>query len=570
MTLPFIASMKHYKAEYLPKDVMAGVVVAALTIPIALGYAQVAGLPAIYGLYGSMLPLLVFALFTSSPNLVFGMDAAGSAITGSVLMGAGVVFQSTEALTMVPLISLMAGIWLLLFALLKVGKFVNFVSLPVMGGFITGIAVSIMAGQVVQMAGVPFSHGEFLESLIDLLAGLVEGQVVLWSVALGLLTVAVLETFKRVAPKVPMVLFVLVGAIIAAECIDFDSLGVASLGELSSGLPSFGFPLPTIAQCESALTMSLMVAVVVAIESILADNNFAQKDGYRLDDNREIASFGVGNLLAGLCGASPASASVSRTAAAKQYDAKTQLSNVVAVVCILVVCLFFTPYLSKLPQPVLAGIVFSALCSVVELPLAARLRRVSRAEFWVFVIVMGSVLLVGIIFGVAMGVLMSFFLLLRKSLDPPRYFIGVVPGTNAFASVRPDSSAQPIVNIVYYRFAGSLFFANCETLRDDIDAAVTDKTKAIFLDASMISSVDVSAGDRLASLINSYEQRGIPFYLIGMDDIFSRQITRYEIEMDLSKHAHIAPTAVQALEHSGLTFEVASASSQEDQLSKQA
>lgn len=558
---PVFGTLKQYKPADAVRDATAGLVVAALSIPIALGYAQVAGLPAVYGLYGSILPLIAFALLSSSPQLVFGMDAAGSAIMGSVLIGAGIVFQSQEALTMVPLVSLFTGLWLVLFSLLKMGRLASFVSVPVMSGFITGIAVSIMTGQIVQMTGAEFSHGEFTESLMDLIGGITHAHIVPASLLMGAITVATLLLFKQFLPKVPIVLLVMIVAIAAANVFDFASLGVENLGDIPAGLQLPDFVVPTLGQVESALTMSLAVAGVVAIESILGDNHFSQQGGYRIEPNREMAAFGVANLFSALSGASPSSASMSRTAAAEQYGAKTQLSNLFAAVCLILVCLFATPYLSQLPMPVLAGMVFAALCGVVEFDVARRLRRVSRAEYAIFIVVMLSVLLVGIMFGVGMGIALSFLVLLKKVLNPPRYFIGIVPETGVLAPVRADSAAEPISNIVFYRFAGSMFFANCDVVRKDIDGGFRDGMDAVFFDASMISSVDISAGDQMAALVRYYETRGIPFYLIGMSDELKRDLKKYEIGLPPVEKIHVANDVVDALQKSGFVLHAQSGDS---------
>lgn len=547
--LPIVSTLKNYSVGDLPHDLLGGIVVAALTIPIALGYAQVAGLPAIYGLYGSILPLIIFACMTTSPHLVVGMDAAGSAIMGSALIGASIAFGSPEAMAVVPLTAFFTCLWLVLFAFLKIGRLVSFVSMPVMSGFISGIALSIMASEFVQIAGVPGDPGEFIESISEIIGGAFAGEFVWPSVALGCVTLAILLLTKRFLPKFPMVPIVLVAAIIAGQFLDYGSWGVNTIGDLPSGLPLIHIPSISLPLVEQAFALSPMVAIVVAVESILADNNFSRKGGYRIDVNHEIASFGVMNLFSALAGASPASASVSRTAAAIQYRAHTQVSNIIAALCLIAVCLFLTPALSNLALPILAGIVCFALCGVVEFDVAARLRRVSRGEFIIFCLVLVSVLFVGIIFGVIMGVILSLFLLLRKALNPPRYFLGLDAHTGQVMPLRPGYTSQRIRNIVMYRFAGSLFFANCDVMEDEVERAITDETEAVFLDVSLIPSVDISAGDRMASLLTSITERGLNCYLVGISDVLSDQLASYEIgDIDVS----YASTLQEALEASGV------------------
>lgn len=546
--IPLFAMLKGYKPAYLAKDTLAGLVVAALSIPIALGYAQVAGLPAIYGLYGSIPPLIVFAFMSASPSLVVGMDAAGSAIMGSVLLSAGIAAQSDDARIMVPLVSLCCGLWLILFAKMRLGRLAAFVSKPVMGGFISGIAVSIMSVQVVKIFGLHQEHGEFVQSMMTIFEGVAAGDTVWAGVIMGVITIALLEVMKRVAPKVPMVLIVLIAAIVFASVVDVSQWGVTALGALPVGFDLQLPILPSKSQLTEALTLSLTVAAVVAVESILADNNFASKGGYRINENREMAGFGVSNILCALVGASPASASVSRTAAANQYGAKSQIANLVAALCIILVCLFATPYLSVLPTPILAGIVVSALLSVVEFDLAARLAKVSHSDFFIFLAVFVAVLVVGIMFGVALGITLSFLQMVRRSIDPPRSFVGFCQRTGMLTATGLDHpDVARITNVVLYRFAGALHFANSRIAKDDIEGAITDETEAVFFDVSMVPQMDLSAADDMVDMVTSFEKRGIPFYLIGINKEMGRQVASYEPDWDHLPHPRMAQDMFEAL-----------------------
>jgi len=524
-----LPSLKGYRLSYLPNDLLAGLIVAALTIPIAMGYAQVAGLPAVYGLYGSILPLLGYALFASSPQLIFGVDAAAAAITGSILLGAGIETGSAEAMALVPVLAVCSGLFLILFSVLKLGRLVSFISAPVMGGFITGVAISIMLTQVPRIMGVTVEAGEGLYSgLRNIIVSI--PQTNLFALLVGAVSFALIMLCRRFAPKLPMPLIVMVVAVFLSSRWDWESTrGLMVLGSIPAGLPMPAIPAFGAVDVTRALGYSLTIAVVVMAESLLASNTFALRNHYRLDDNRELFAFGVGNILGALVGVCPTSASVSRTAVSDSFGGRTQLVSIVAAVLIAGVVLFLTPLLYAMPLAVLAAIVLAALTGVVEADLALRLWRCERGEFWIFVSAMMGVLLVGLIAGVVVGVLLSLIALLIRASDPPRGQLGTLPGKDGYFNMKRFPEAAPLPGVLLYRFSAGLNFANAKVFCNEVEDLVGEDTRIVVVDASGIGSIDITGADRLLALSDTLESRGVRFYLAEQTPHFNDRLEQLGI-----------------------------------------
>lgn len=426
----FFPTLKNYKPGNFPKDLISGLVIAAVSIPISMGYAQIAGLPAVYGLYGSVFPILFFALFSTSPQLIFGVDAAPAAIVGSVLASSGIAAGTEQAIKLVPVITFYTACWLLLFAFLKAGKVVGYISTPVMGGFISGIGATIILIQVPKLMGGSAGNGELFELLEHIMKA---AQDLNWlSLCLGLGTLAILLISKKFFSKFPMAVLVMVVSACFTKFFHIEQYGVVLLSPVEPGLPEFSLPDFSVVTIGDGLGMSLTAALVIMAETLLASNNFAMKNGYNLKDNQEIFAYSVGNFAAAFTGCCPINGSVSRTVMGEQFGGRTQVMSITAGLAMMLLLLSVTGFIGYLPVPVLTAIVISALLNVMEFDLAERLWRVSRTEFLIFSGAFLGVLILGTIFGVVIGVLLSFTAVLIRATNPPRGFLGVIPGRDGF------------------------------------------------------------------------------------------------------------------------------------------
>ena len=495
------------------RDVIAGMIIMAVSIPISMGYAQIAGLPAVYGLYGSVFPIILFAVFSTSPQFIFGVDAAPAALIGSALLGMGIEGGSKEALEVVPVLTFFVAVWLLAFYLMHAGKLVNYISAPVMGGFISGICMTIILMQVPKLLGGTAGTGELPELLEHIQE--TAGRINFPSLMLGLISLAILLAVKKVAPKFPMAVVLMAAGAVLTVVLPMEEWGIRTLEAVKPGLPQWKIPDLALLPLNQVITVSLSVAVVIMAETLLAENNFAQKNGYRINDDQELLAFAAGNLVAALTGCCPINGSVSRTAMGEQYQGKTQLMSIVAGASMLILLVCGTGFIGYLPVPVLTAIVISALLGATEFKLAAKLWKVSRTECLIFWSAFVGVLLLGTINGVLIGIILSFSEMVIRSSKPARCFVGIQPGHRHFRDLAEGSQIHAVEGVLVYRFSSNLFFANVNILQQDIEAELEKKkgTKAVILDASGIGSIDITAADRLAILYEVLKEQGIRFYI---------------------------------------------------------
>lgn len=511
MKIQIAQTLRQYDRKNLPKDILAGMIILAVSIPISMGYAQIAGLPAVYGLYGSVFPILIFALFSTSPQFIFGVDAAPAALVGSALLSLGVENGSEEAIAVVPVLTLLVALWLLAFYAMRAGKLVNYISAPVMGGFITGICTTIILMQIPKLMGETAGVGELPELIAHIVQSLED--VNMPSVVLGCTALGILLVSKKMIPKFPMAVILMVAGAIMTKLLPVEQWGVKTLEAVEPGLPHWQIPDLSVVPLKEAVSISLSVALVILAETLLAENNFAQKNGYRLNDNQEILAFSMGNLVAAFTGCCPMNGSVSRTAMGEQYQAKTQLTGVLAGLGMIVLLLVGTGFVGYLPIPVLTAIVISALLGATEFHLARRLWKVSRTECMIFVGAFLGVLMLGTINGVLIGVILSFCEMIIRTSKPARCFLGIQPGHGHFRDLKESSQVHAIEGVMIYRFSSNLFFANVQVLKRDIEDHLTEYTKAVIVDASGIGSIDITAADCLEMLYQSLKAKGIHFYI---------------------------------------------------------
>ncbi len=511
MKLSFAHTLKGYQTQNLPKDIIAGIIIAAVSIPIAMGYAQIAGLPAVYGLYGSVFPIILFALFSTSPQFIFGVDAAPAALIGGALLSFEIESQSAEAITVVPVLTFYVAAWLLLFFVLGAGKLVNFISKPVMGGFISGVCSTVILMQVPKLFGGTAGTGELFELLDHIIRNLPVFN--LPSFLLGIATLVIVLTSKRICPKFPMAVVMIVLGALFAYFAPVESMGIACLSSVEPGLPRFAFPNFLSINFTDAIGASLSVAVVIMAQTLLAENNYALKRGYKLNDNQEILAFSLGNFASAFTGCCPINGSVPRTAMNDQYEGKTQLTGIIAGITMIFVLLFGTGFIGYLPIPVLTAVVMTALIGGLEFKLAAKLKRSGKGEFYIFMGAFFAVLILGTINGVLVGIILSFTAVILRASNPPRCFLGVIPGHDNFHDLSQFNYVYPIKQVVLYRFTSDLFFANVGIFQSDIEKNLSDDTRAVIVDASGIGSIDSTAAERLMLFYESLGKLGIAFYL---------------------------------------------------------
>ncbi|MBQ8148150.1 MAG: SulP family inorganic anion transporter [Lachnospiraceae bacterium] len=515
------------RKDNLIKDIVAGIIVALVSIPISMGYAQVAGLPAVYGLYGSVFPILLYGLLTSSPQLIFGVDATPAALVGGALASFGIASGSEEAMELVPIISIATACWLLVFYFVKAGKLVNYISKPVMGGFISGIGCTIILMQLPKLFGGSAGTGELVALIINICE---QTKNFNWlSLGLGLGTVVVILLFKKWFPKFPMSVVMLVAGACLGIFLDLERYGVALLPKVEGGLPSIHLPKIDVLMeyGEDIVMLSFTIALVIVAQTLLTANNYAMKYNYKIENNREVLAYAVGNAAGALVGCCPINGSVSRTGIADQYGGKSQVMSITASLTMVLVLLFGTNLLSYLPVPVLTGIVIAALIGIIEFGVAKTTWQSDKNEFLIFMAAFLGVLLLGTIYGVIIGTMLSFVAVIIRAVVPPKAFLGVIPGHEDFYTLKRNRNAKPIQQTIIYRFSGNLFFGNINTFQQDIENAIEADTKQVIVDARGIGNIDMTAAERLLILNRNLCEKGIHFYITEHVGTVNDQLRMY-------------------------------------------
>ena len=528
------------------KDLLGGIIVALVSIPISMGYAQIAGLPMQYGLYGSVIPILLFGLLTSSRDFVFGVDAAPAALVGTTLAALEIQPGSDEAMRIVPLIALLVSGWLLLFFIFRAGRIVRYISEPVMGGFVSGICCTIILMQVPKLFGGSAGIGEAPELIKHIICELPQFNG--WSMLMGGLVIITIVLFRHIAPKIPMSAVIMAAGVILGCCLPLADAGVKLLPEVTPGFPAPRLPVSgfDFNEISELLFDSLSIAAVILSESLLASQSCASKDGYRLNPNREILSYSLANLSASLWGCCPVNGSVSRTGIVRQFGVRSQWMSVFAACAMLAVLFAAAPLIGLLPVPVLTAIVISALSGACEFSLAKRLFKTSRQEFLIFMAAFFGVLVFGTVYGVIIGIVLSFFAVIVKAVTPPREFMGVIPGREGFYSLERSREARPLKNAVIYRFGGNMFFANTETIRNDLEAAVKDDTSCVIINAGAVSSIDTAAAGELLDLYKYFRSRNVRFYMTEHIGAVNDSLRRFGAD-ELIKNGAVRMTIALAL-----------------------
>ena len=531
---PPLASLRGYKLSDLPHDIVAGLVIAALSIPIAMGYAQIAGLSPVDGLYASIIPAIVFALFTGTRSIVFGLDSAAVAVTGGVVTSAGIALGSEQAFNLMPMLTLLVAAFLLLFAFTRAGKLVHYVPDPVMVGFILGISITIILHQVPKLVGA--DELDFFN-----LAGFV-AQVNVPSLVLAFFTLSALFFIGITRPQLPGALIVLVFGMAFSLGFGLEGQGVVVLSDMPAGLPEFALPEVTGLGVTVMVGGAFSIAVTVAIESLLTLNTFSMREGTRPHGDRELVSFAVGNVASSLIGCPPCSASLSRTAAAKSSGGASQLASIFGALAIAAFVLFLAPYLRYLPEPVLASIVVYAMAMVIDFDSVRRYAKNARIELVVVILVAATVLAFGALAGVAAGIIMSFI---------TRFYRAHATGNEKLAGFKDDAMDETQLvpkNMLVVRMRGFLSFTNIDSELEKVRAQITDGIDTVILEMTDVNSVDATAAETMRRFLRNLKKQGLYVRIVRSLAPANDHYTRYELRR-IMKGMSSYPSVQSAVEN---------------------
>ncbi len=508
--VPILEWLPKYQLSWLRPDIVAGLTVWAVLVPEAMAYAGIAGVHPIIGLYTVPIPLIAYAIFGTSRTMIIGPDSATALISG-VTIGAVVAKHGSapfEALTAA--LAVMVGVFFLLFGLLRMGWVANFISTPVMKGFIQGLVWITIIGQVPKLFGIEGGGGNFFEKTWDVFQKLPEAN--LTTSVIGLVSLALLFAFARLLPRVPGALTTVVIAIVAVSVFGLGDKGVEIVGSVKAGLPPFGIPDVKLADLAAIVPGALAIVLLGYAESLGAAKAAQEKSGGEIDPNQELVSHGPANLGAGLSGGFIVVGSLSKTSVAMGAGGKTQLSSLINAGFVFLTLMFLMPLFENLPHATLGAIVIHAMLGLMDFGYLKRLRGISAQEFALAMSAFAGVLVFGVLQGIGIGVVLSIVALIYRASYPSTAVLGRIPGQEAYRDVKRHPEAEVLPGLLLFRFDSILFFANANHFADTLKNAVGTAevpVKAVLVDAETVSVIDTTACDALIKLQSELAEQKI-------------------------------------------------------------
>lgn len=547
-----LAGLRGITRADVPREAMAGVTLAALMIPLNIGYAQVAGLPPAAGLYAAIIPLIVFALFASSRHLITSPDASMATLVGAAL-AAFAAPGDPRRMQYALALAVVCALLFFVFWIFRLAFLANFLSRAVMAGFITGLGVEVFTHQVRKILAAPpvsdatsglvaaaghlketlatsvQTEGYFVE-VVALLHSIPHAN--LYSVAVGVSAFLMVRLMKRCAPKVPGTLVALVLLTTLVAVLDLPAKGVAVLGRtIPSGLPALTLPTVPLADYVRLLPGALALVAILLCEGLLVVRSYSNKYNYQADGDQMLFAYGAANLAAAFTGSLLTGNSPSRSAAMDASGARSQLPSLVAAGTIAVVMLFFTHLLAYLPSAALAGIVANAVLSLIEVHEFKELWRMRRSEFWTATVCFLSVLVLGPLRAVMIAFLLSVIDVIRRASRPDTSALLEVPDGSHFLSA-DGGQASSSSGLMVYRFGAPLYFANATLFLDDVERLVTQSPTPVcwfVLDAQAMVDVDTTGAVVLRQAITVLKKKNITFAVSRADRAFRSWIEQYHL-----------------------------------------
>jgi sulfate permease, SulP family len=514
---PGLGQFRGYQRDWLRGDVVAGLTVAAYLVPQVMAYATVAGLPPVAGLWAALVPLAVYAVLGSSRQLSVGPESTTALMTATALapLAAG---DPARYAVVAAAAALLVGIICFIAGVIRLGVLADLLSRPVLIGYMAGVALIMISGQLGKVTGVSVTGDEFVDQMRSFIAGLND---VHWpTVALSSAVLAGLLVLYRLLPRLPGPLIAVLVATAVVALFSLDRNGIDVVGALPSGLPTPGLPGIPAADVVALLIPTAGIAIVAFSDNVLTARTFAARHGQRIDANAELRALGLCNFGTGLLHGFPVSSSGSRTALGDAVGSRTQLYSVVTLVFVLVVMVAGRDVLSNFPMAALGALVVYAALRLVDVPEFKRLARFRRSELVLAMATTASVLLLGVLYGVLVAIALSILDLLRRVARPHDAIQAFVPGVAGMHDVDDYPEAESVLGLVVYRYDAPLFFANAENFRERALAAVDDSpvpVKWFVLNAEANVEVDLTALDVLDQLRSELASRGIVFAMARVE-----------------------------------------------------
>jgi high affinity sulfate transporter 1 len=555
--LPGVVTLREYRRAWLVHDVVAGTVLATMLVPVGIAYAVASGVPGINGLYATIIPLLAYALFGPSRILVLGPDSSLAAVILGVVapLSGG---DPGRAVALAGMMAIVSGLICVLAGVARLGFVTDLLSKPIRYGYMNGIALTVLISQLPKLFGFSIENEGPLRSLWDIVKAIAGGRTNWTAFAIGAGALAVILLLRNME-RIPAVLIAVVGATVIAGVFDLEERAALSvLGSLPQGLPGFALPWIGAADIVPILTGGVAVAVVSFADTSVLSRAYAARLGDKVDPNQEMVGLGAANLAAGFFQGFPISSSASRTPVAEAAGARTQLTGVVGALVVAALVLLAPDLLRHLPSAALAAVVIASAIGLLEITDLGRIYRIQRWEFWLSIVCLIGVAVLGAIPGIGLAIAIAVIEFLWDGWRPHSAVLGRTEGVRGFHDIMRYPAARQVPGLVLFRWDAPLFFANAELFKQRVlDAAAQAPAKArwVVVTAEPVTSVDVTAADALAELQAALNEAGIELCFAELKDPVKDKLKRFGLFTQIGEHRFF-PTISMAVESYRETYAV--------------
>jgi high affinity sulfate transporter 1 len=548
--VPGLQIAGEYQAAWLPRDLVAGLVLTAMLVPVGIAYALASGVPGINGLYATIVPLLAYALFGPSRIMVLGPDSSLAAVILAVVLplSGG---DPVRAVSIASMMAVVSGLVCILIGALRLGFVTELLSKPIRYGYMNGIALTVLINQLPKLFGFSITSVGPVRDLGHIIQSIIDGKANWTSFAVGaatLVAILLLKPFKRI----PGLLLAVIAATVVVDLLNLNATaGVKVLGPLPQGLPTFVLPTISYAHLSEIIVGGCAVAMVSFADTSVLSRTYAAKTGTPVDPNQEMIGLGAANLAAGLFQGFPISSSSSRTPVAETAGAKTQMTGVVGAIAVALLLLFAPNLLKDLPSSALAAVVIASAIGLFEFADLARIFRIQQWEFWLSIVCFAGVAQFGVIPGIGLAIGIALVEFLWDGWRPHCAVLGRVDGIRGYHDIKRYPHARHVPGLVLFRWSAPIFFANAELFHQRVLEAIAQAPtppRRIIVTAEPVTDIDVTSADILAELEHDLTERGIELRFAEMKDVVKDKLKRFELFERFGGEANYYPTIGSAVD----------------------
>ncbi len=546
---PGLTTLLNYQPAWLLRDLMAGLALTAILVPVGMGYAEASGLPAIHGLYATIIPLIVYAIFGPSRILVLGPDSTLTAVIAALIlpMAAGSV---ERAVLLAGMLAMLSGACSMLIGLARLGLLADLLSKPIRIGFLNAIALTVLVGQLPKILGVPSKAGDLPEQVQHLLHSVVNGQGNGVALLIGGASLILILLLARWRPRWPGLLLVVLMATAVSAWFDLaNNAHLSTLGQLPQGLPDWQFPAVSWQDVRQLLPGAIIISLLSFTDTSVLSRALAQRGGYRVSQSQEMVALGLANISSGLFQGFSISSSASRTPVAEAAGAKTQVTGLVGALAIALLLVSGTEWLQSLPSAVLGAVVIVACLSFADVAGMRQMYKQRKVEFALSLTSFVGVALVGVMEGIFITLALAMLVLLWNAWHPYFAVLARVDGTKGYHDITRHPEGRRVPGLVLFRWDAQLFFANGELFQEQVHHAIASAptpTRRLVVVADAITDIDITAADMLVKLHQELTQQAIELWFAGLKGQVKDRLKDYGT-LDLIGHDIFAPTVGNAV-----------------------